>query len=322
MYASIRGSIESIPGEIQTMREKMKDLAKTNTELGLFHVRSGNYNDAVFRFKMALRFNQNYAPAFYGFGLCRHNEGYEEEAESYFRKALTANPGFVEAQYMLFHYDHKVLPERTPVGVIRERFDNEAATYNETYVGHKDYVGHELVCAEVEKYYADKEVKPDFLDLGCGTGLCGKLLREKRLVGTLTGVDLSLAMLTEARSFVVNYKPVYTTLVDKDYMQYLKGCEEKFDGIIAASSFHYIKDISAVLTACKRVLKPEGMIIFLVAKSAAREVQFLIEHDTFSYSGAYLETAIQAAGLEKVTLSETLIYEGFAGYLVAVKTAA
>lgn len=312
---SWKRAVESIPSELQLMREKMKDLAKTNADLGMYYIRTGQFNDAVFRFKMALRFNPNYAPAYYGFGLCRHEEGYHTEAEELFRKALSLKHDYAEAEYMLYLYDRKTLPGKVPLDVIHDIFDPMASIYNLTYVGEKNYEGHEHIARALQTWVGDNETKPDILDIGCGTGLCGQLLKEKKLANTLVGVDISPAMLTEARNLVINYKPVYSELAEQDYMEFLQHAEKKYDAVVAASSLHYMKDLQKPFQACKQVLNPGGALFVTLAKSATNFTQLLSEEQIFAYPAAALENAAKNSGLQLHSLEEVTLYDKVPGFI-------
>ncbi len=66
--------------------------------------------------------------------------------------------------------------------------------------------------AETLARLARKEPKLDILDVGCGTGLVGVLLKE--IAATLVGVDTSPEMLARAAA-----KGVYSALHREDLVQ-------------------------------------------------------------------------------------------------------
>jgi tetratricopeptide (TPR) repeat protein len=51
--------------ELLVIREKMKDLSKTNYDLGLKHLEKGNLKEAVFRFKLVKKFWPHNYEAYY-----------------------------------------------------------------------------------------------------------------------------------------------------------------------------------------------------------------------------------------------------------------
>ena len=86
----------------------------------------------------------------------------------------------------------------------------------------------------------------DVLDLGCGTGQAGAWVKD--YARTMVGVDLSSAMLSEARR-----KGLYQELYEMSIAEYVdsvvskgdNGCSSStFDVIVAAEVFSYIGDLA------------------------------------------------------------------------------
>jgi predicted TPR repeat methyltransferase len=104
-------------------------------------------------------------------------------------------------------------PSRCANGYVSGLFDRFAATFDERLVAELHYVGHELVAnaarrsvrgdGELALRAARGELR--VLDLGAGTGLCGKLVSDwsKSTTGKLVGVDLSPKMLALAAALGV-----------------------------------------------------------------------------------------------------------------------
>src|SRR5258708_36580128 len=92
------------------------------------------------------------------------------------------------------------------------------------------------------------------LDLGCGTGRGGAAFRAG--VDHLTGVDLSAAMIEEARR-----KGVYDRLETGELGDFLAAeaaAGARYDLIVAADVFVYMHDLAGVVAAAGRVLAPAG----------------------------------------------------------------
>lgn len=90
------------------------------------------------------------------------------------------------------------------------------------------------------------ELKGKILDLGCGTGLAGMVLKTDE--NSFTGVDISQKMLEIAKS-----KDVYEKLVKDDIRHFLDTNVEKFDKIIAFDVLDYVEDIAGILSAARGV---------------------------------------------------------------------
>ncbi|MEC7030147.1 MAG: tetratricopeptide repeat protein [Pseudomonadota bacterium] len=110
------------------------------------------------------------------------------------------------------------------------------------------------------------EQKLTSLDLGCGTGLMGPLL--KPFSKEIIGVDLSQNMLDKAAT-----KHIYTQLNNEDCTAFLyrqlkeQTTSEQFDVIVAAELFPYIGDITEILKLAVQTLKPNGILIFSIEAS-------------------------------------------------------
>jgi SAM-dependent methyltransferase len=84
------------------------------------------------------------------------------------------------------------------------------------------------------------------LDAGCGSGIYAGLLRERG--ARLTGIDGSAGTEVELRV--------------ADLRDPLPFADGVFDGIVSALVLHYLRDWSGVLAEMRRVLRPDGWLLF------------------------------------------------------------
>lgn len=156
------------------------------------------------------------------------------------------------------------------------------------------------------------------LDLGCGTGVCGEFLRP--LAASLTGVDISAAMLQPARA-----RQLYDQLVCDDLQHYLDGCRQRFDLVIASGVVIFFSDLSPLLRALAAVLKPGGRFLFTVYRADAAPIQVRRNYH-FAHSADYLRAVAPQAQLALEELREIVHeYENAVaqpGYLVCLRRAA
>jgi predicted TPR repeat methyltransferase len=94
----------------------------------------------------------------------------------------------------------------------------------------------------------------DILDAGCGTGLCGPLL--KPFAAHLVGVDLSAGMLKEAAK-----SALYDELIEADLTTYMATHPLAFDVIVAADTLVYHGRLDHAVTAAATALKPGGFLL-------------------------------------------------------------
>ena len=105
------------------------------------------------------------------------------------------------------------------------------------------------------------------LDLGCGSGLCGRLLAP--LADAIEGVDASAAMLEAARA-----SGAYRALAHGDLLAWLQADTAPADLIVAADVFIYVGPLDAVFAAAAARLAPGGRFAFSVEQAdTGRELQ-------------------------------------------------
>ena len=99
------------------------------------------------------------------------------------------------------------------------------------------------------------------LDLGCGTGLCGPLLKPRS--ERLTGIDLAAGMLERARAH-----GVYDRLERAEAVAWLEANRETFDLIVSVDVFIYIGDLEGLFAGARRALASGGVFGFSIELSA------------------------------------------------------
>ena len=105
-----------------------------------------------------------------------------------------------------------------------------------------DYRGPELAAAAVARRLGDARGNLDVLDAGCGTGLCGPLLRP--YARQLSGVDLSSGMLHKARA-----RQVYDHLILGELTACLEGLAACYDLIVLVDTLIYFGELPPVFAA-------------------------------------------------------------------------
>ncbi len=141
------------------------------------------------------------------------------------------------------------------------------------------------------------------LDAGCGTGLCGPLL--KAWAHRLAGADLSSKMVEKAR-----LREVYDHLVVGELTVYLSTHPATYDLIISADTLCYFGDLTAVVTAAAVCLRPTGLLGFTVEKATEPDapdgyrMQF---HGRYSHTEPYIRRVLTGAGLQLVALETAVL---------------
>lgn len=308
--AFLQGSFRVAFEEIRSAREKMKDLVKTNYDLGIFHLEKGNVVDAAFRFQMLLRFQPDNIAGTYQLGRCYYLQGKNDKAQHCFNKVLAAQPAHAEAQYMLALLQGRTDIQELPIGVVRDYFNHIADEYDAEYVQNQEYRGHEK-CFETAKRALEngQSKKVSILDLGCGTGLCAALFRESEMAIKIKGIDVSPRMLEHARKRLVHERSTYNFVKDTDIHIYLNEADETYDLVVAAGVLEYIGDLAPVFEGVSRRLEAGGLWVLTVQKGEGASYRMLPSLESFSHSASYVENVAEKAQLELLTKEEFMLYK-------------
>jgi len=173
-----------------------------------------------------------------------------------------------------------------PRAYVRTLFDQYAARFDGELRDALHYRGPELLRRAIDKVFGADRRFARALDLGCGTGLMGEVMRGR--TDELVGVDLSPAMLAAAER-----KRIYDRLAVDDLVSFLATEERPFDLIVAADVFVYLDDLAPVLHLAAGRLAASGAIAFSVETHAGHGV---ILRDTLRF--AHGEPHVRAAAAE------------------------
>ena len=325
-YRDIVSGIKELKNDLPNMREKLKNPVKTQYELGLHHAEKGNLTDAKFRFWITTIMDKNNADAWYRLGWAYYCKGKINKAKTALHKALELNPKLKEAQFWLDNINEKTDIKEIPLEIIKEDANRWADIYEKLFLIDLQYIGHDAV----SKNILDDAEGKSILDLGCGTGLCGELLRHK--AKRIVGVDISPKMLKHARSLSLIPKeaaenesenesetkddenkkspPIkaYDEVVESDIISYLKTADEKFDTIIAAYTFNFFRELSELITLCKKTLNPNGKLAFSVELTDNGNYEFDPAVGMFIHSDKYIRKTLDENGFKVIKDESVKLY--------------
>ncbi len=94
------------------------------------------------------------------------------------------------------------------------------------------------------------------LDVGCGTGQLLEMLHDQLPSVHSLGVDLSVPMLSVARSRLPNALPLVNS-----WAEHQPFLDASFDCIVTTSVFHYFREPKTALNEFHRLLKPGGSLV-------------------------------------------------------------
>lgn len=205
------------------------------------------------------------------------------------------------ARHLHAAHSGAAIPTRASDGYVRAIFDNYAASFD-THLGRLGYRAPQLLQEAVSQVLGAPRGALDVLDAGCGTGLCGPLLRP--FARRLAGVDLSGAMLARARE-----RDVYDELQPGELTQFMAARTGAWDLIVSADTLVYFGDLSAVAKAASGALRAGGVLAFSLERRGAAEPgrgYRLEEHGRYSHTGDYVRDVVEEAGLAILTLEHAV----------------
>lgn len=238
-------------------------------------------------------------------GFAYYTLGEIDKAAEVFRGWLAAEPTNPVALHHLAACTGQGVPTRASDAYVERTFDAFAASFD-AKLELLDYRAPQLIAAEMHKAYGSPGGALDVLDAGCGTGLCGPLVRGH--AKELIGIDLSERMLDKARQ-----RDVYDQLERAELAGYLATQAERFDCVISADTLCYFGELDEVARAAQGALRSGGRLLFTVEAlpdSDAAEHR-LQAHGRFAHARAYVTACLQRAGLRQVSVvCESLRREG------------
>ena len=110
-----------------------------------------------------------------------------------------------------------------------------AGTYDTEFAEAEGYILYLHVSEQLLK--RQSQINGAVLDVGCGTGLVGRVLREAG-IDSIDGIDISPEMLAQAASkTTADGDPVYRNLIQADLTQTLDIPDDHYGALVSAGTF-------------------------------------------------------------------------------------
>lgn len=248
----------------------------------------GQFDAALDALDRCLALQPGHGPAWSRRGTVLHMLGRHDEAAASFRQALAHGDDAALNGYYLGATGATSAPGSAPAHYVQRLFDDYAGSFDRHLVDELGYCAPDtlqrLLIGLGRAAYAS------VLDLGCGTGLCGPLLRP--LSGRLEGVDLSAAMLKVAAQ-----RGVYDTLHQAELLQHLVETKVRHDLLVAADVFIYLGDLAPLFARLPQVLAPGAVFAFSVEPGAADTLFSLQPSLRYAHGERALHTLATTHGL-------------------------
>jgi predicted TPR repeat methyltransferase len=292
------------------------------TEAVLLHIRQRRFATALHMAEAARRAGLADACLF---GLKAHAlsslERHDEAAEAY-NEALKLGPNDPYVRHIVAAAGLRPGAPRAPAEYLRAVFDGYADRFEQHLIS-LSYRVPGLIRTAVMRHFdiapsdtAMPRVGP-VLDLGCGTGLLALVLADLPL-GPFTGIDLSTAMLAEARA-----KALYADLREADILTVLADDPTQWPVILAGDVLCYFGALDDLFDAVKNRLKPGGAFVFSIETNTIDTDWRLSPQGRYSHNKKYIEKSAAASGLHiRELVGQTIRFEAampVAGMLVVLE---
>ena len=300
-----RGELAEALEACRKAAELAPDRVDSNFSLGQALRRSGRVDEAVGVFRNVLRLNPDHLMAWQELARIFGHEGRHKEAVEIFNEFAHATRDNECVKYFEAAFLDRETPDRAPDSYVEMIFDHMATHFDSHLKDHLDYRAPELLVDALEDFLPPPSRVLEILDAGCGTGLCGALLRPH--AKNLTGVDLSSGMLAKASE-----RNIYDNLVKSELREFLGQSSEEYDVIVSADTLCYFGPLETVVVNAFKALKTGGLFAFTLelAQEEGRDFR-LNPNSRYSHTGAYARGSLRAAGFAvKVSREVVLRTEG------------
>ena len=310
------------------------DNARAYNNIGTLRIAENDLEAAIDHFVTAIRLDGDFVEAIFNMGTALQKTGRLAEAAGYFSMALARNPRLPNAyrylseiyritdmrdsqvkvlRHWLEHYPDSAtaqhllhaaegadVPARASDDFLREEFDGFADTFEET-LADLEYSTPDLIGRRLETVDWRGPDGLDVLDAGCGTGLCGPIL--KPISGTLTGVDLSAGMIRRADA-----RNIYDVLEVAELTAFMRHKGAAYDLVVSADTLVYFGDLDEVMSAASTTLRQGGRLIFSVEQlDEAAEGDFRLNPSgRYAHKETYVRRCLEDNGFS----IEHIDYEG------------
>jgi predicted TPR repeat methyltransferase len=296
--------MEDPPGAVRALD---RALALCPTHAPSFYQRgiakrdAGDSPGAEADFGRALELKRDYTEVYESLGMLLYRQNRVADAAKVYRAWSSQDPSSSTAAHMAAATSGDGIPERGSDAYVTETFDRFAATFDQN-LANLGYRAPQLVTAALVGALGGETPLERVLDAGCGTGLCGPLLRP--LARRLAGVDLSSAMVEVARA-----KGHYDELHVEELCRFMRRYTATFDAVVSADTFVYFGALEEGFAAAAQCLKVPGILIMTLEEmGAGGDRNYRLEpHGRYSHRPDYVRASLEDAGLRLVCSEEQVL---------------
>ena len=264
--------------------------ADTALHLGKALAALERYEEALAAHHEAIRLQPGHAAAYRSLSLLLYRLERSAEAVALLQRWQAQDPANPVARHLLAAHSGAAVPLRAADDYVQDLFDGMAENFD-AHLQRLQYRAPALLSEALAGVLGAADATRTVLDAGCGTGLCGPLLRP--YARELVGVDLA------------RLRGDYDQLVVAELTAFLAADPARYDLVVSADTLVYFGDLDPVLTAAVTALRPGGWLAFTVEQGAVADKFHLARSGRYQHGEQYLRQGVQRAGLH-LTLLDTV----------------
>jgi predicted TPR repeat methyltransferase len=280
------GRVEEAAELLREALRQEPDNAEALAHLAAASAETGHREKALELITRAVTLSPEKGAAWSLRGTLARELGRRDEAADAFRRALANGADPQLTAYYLAGVTQEGAPPAAPLRYVEDLFDAYAQNFEHHLAGALQYRAPEILAARLPRQRFSAA-----LDLGCGTGLVGPVLRPR--CDRLEGVDLSANMVERARA-----GGLYDDVVQGDMAAFLMSTPRRYDLVIAADVFIYVGALDSLFEGAARVLHPGGWFCFSLEAADEHESFTLRMSLRYAHSEGYIRMLAGQRGFE------------------------
>ena len=295
---ALHGDFDAAETAMRRALELEPNYPEADCGLGAILLRKDKTAEAIACYEKALRERPAYHEARADLALAYEKTGRLKDAAREYATLAKATSDETFYRFQQASVGQGEPPPAAPSVLVAQLFDKYAASFDEHLIKFLGYRAPQLIFQAVARA-APADRKLDILDLGCGTGLCGQLL--KPIAGQLVGIDLSAAMIDKAKE-----RGIYDRLIVGDILDTSPVASARFDLVTSCDVFCYLGDLAPIFEKARAILKPSGLFAFTVEATDEGTYQ-LRQTRRYAHSPDYVREVARLQGYELVSLDRTAL---------------
>ena len=222
------------------------------------------------------------------------------DAAECYRTWLSNEPDNAFAKHHLAACTAENVPVKASDDYLKALFNDMSEHFEQKLVGILGYSGPEII-ANLLNNHLPAQSEWHVLDGGCGTGLCGTVL--KPYARNLTGVDISPGMLSKAAA-----KNCYDQLHEMELSAYLLTTPHSWELIVMADTLIYFGELAELFAAVRLALHPGALFAFTIETAIEKSISYqLTPSGRYCHSHEYIQQLLDEQGFSLLTSAKVVL---------------